>query len=137
MESINTHLRPPMKNYSFKTMPNRKKPRAPKLPSREKAAFRKTRAWQDFRQEMIGANDYACHICGMRYEDRPQTLTVHHRIKCTTMEQYANLDPARFWLLCRPCHDWIHLKFNAPNLLKYKFFVPEGGLDDNPENENI
>ena len=87
----------------------------------ERDAFRRTARWQIFRGLICSQRNNTCELCGKRYENATH-LNVHHRY----VTQYTNLNPERFMVVCRLCHDFIHIKFKAPN------FAPKGwyGLVD-------
>ena len=78
----------------------------------EKEAFRRTKEWKDFSKnlrEQIGV----CECCGTK----SKTLQVHHAFP----EDYKNLDPKNFWVLCRQCHSQVSRleKIKPENRYKY------------------
>lgn len=67
-----------------------------------KTLFRQSKRWKDFRAAMIEMNSGRCELCGMRYTaSKHHLLQVHH----LHPEEYENLDPAKFSVLCSSCHD--------------------------------
>lgn len=80
--------------------------------SKQKSEFRETPQWIVFRKYFLTLRNYTCEFCGETYS-KPSSqaqLNVHHRYET----DYTNLDPARFLLLCRTCHQFIHKKYKKP-----------------------
>lgn len=75
----------------------------------ERAEFRKTTTWIQFSHMMKINHGCRCEDCGRIFKE--DDLEVHHLIED---EDYDNLDPSRFKVLCLTCHDKIH------NLDKYQ-----------------
>lgn len=69
----------------------------------ERAEFRHTSTWINFRNSMVKSHDYTCERCNKRFKD--EDMEVHHLYEDTN---YDNLDPSRFLVLCLSCHDKIH-----------------------------
>lgn len=65
--------------------------------------FRRTKKWTSFRKMMLKENPY-CALCG----SKRATRTVHHIFDCKTEEEYENLSPDRFIILCSQCHNFLH-----------------------------
>lgn len=81
---------------------------------REHEAFRLTPKWMIFRKYMLSARNQTCEFCGKRYT-KVQYLDVHHMYSTN----YENLDPDRFMLLCKTCHQFLHKKSGTPLLGQY------------------
>ena len=77
--------------------------------SEEHARFRETPQWLLFRKYMLASHNQTCDFCGKKYK-RTQNLDVHHKYETN----YTNLDPSRFMLLCKTCHQFIHKKRRTP-----------------------
>ena len=75
----------------------------------ERAEFRNTTKWIMFSDMMKSKHGFRCDDCGRLFNE--DDLEVHHLIED---EDYDNLDPSRFKVLCLECHDKIH------NLDKYQ-----------------
>lgn len=69
----------------------------------EKTEFRQSDEWKNFRKSMIKLHDCKCDECGHKFNQ--EDLEVHHLIES---EDYDNLNPTRFLVLCKTCHDRIH-----------------------------
>lgn len=80
--------------------------------SAEKTEFRKSPQWRFFRLWFIAYKGNRCDYCGMVYND-DKKLNVHH---IYYNMDYNILKQSRYKLLCRTCHDFIHLKYNSPAL---------------------
>jgi hypothetical protein len=80
----------------------------------EHEAFRLTPQWLLFRKYMLSARNQTCEFCGKHYS-RVQYLDVHHKY----VTNYENLNPERFMLLCKTCHQFLHKKEGTPLLGKY------------------
>jgi hypothetical protein len=70
--------------------------------SKDKAKFRKTKEWIDFRNKMIGEKK-CCEVCGNNLR-----LQCHHIYLNDAPEEYSNLTPERFAILCHSCHNYFH-----------------------------
>lgn len=69
----------------------------------EHQLFRRSKAWQNFRKEMLNTHPY-CAFC----HSNRATRTVHHIFNCQTEEEYEDLTPSRFIILCSHCHTYLH-----------------------------
>ena len=69
----------------------------------ERAAFRHTYKWIEFRNQMVKSHNCVCEECEKKFTD--EQMEVHHLIEDV---DYENLDPKRFLVLCKACHDRIH-----------------------------
>lgn len=66
-----------------------------------KKRFRGTIAWKKFRERMIKESNYTCSLCNVSYVGkRKKLLNVHHLYE----EEYDNLIPENFVVLCSSCH---------------------------------
>lgn len=83
------------------------------LNSKDKAKFRATLEWKNFRKKMLLANrnemgrdgkpaGYHCVLCGSRKKSA-RALDLHH----IEPENYDNLDPSKFALLDTKCHEFV------------------------------
>lgn len=81
------------------------KSKKPGLNQKEKAKFRATKIWTDFRQQILTEKDCICECC---LRPLPSSkLNLHHRN--LDSEQYTNIsDKTHFSLLCSNCHDTAH-----------------------------
>jgi len=69
-----------------------------------KTLFRQSKVWKDFRAAMIDMNKNKCELCPMVYTGkRIHMLQCHH----LRPEDYYNLDPADFSILCPSDHDLV------------------------------
>lgn len=80
----------------------------------EHEAFRSTPRWMLFRKYMLASHNQTCDFCGKHYS-RVQYLDVHHKF----ITNYENLEPERFMLLCKTCHQFLHKKSGTPNFGQY------------------
>lgn len=72
---------------------------------KEKAKFRSTPDWKDFRAQKIQDANNICDCCG-RYFQSPK-LHCHH--KNLAKEHYTDIsDKTHFSILCSVCHDTVH-----------------------------
>lgn len=65
------------------------------MASADKSEFRKTKVWIEFSRnyrEKVGK----CECCGKK----AKVLQLHHAVP----DDYENLDPKNFWVLCSMCH---------------------------------
>lgn len=85
--------------------------------AKQRAAFRRKPAWQAFRRLICASRGMTCEFCGKQYR-RLADLNVHHRY--TT--HYDNLDESRFLVLCRACHDFVHIKYKSPAFAGFLWF---------------
>ena len=72
------------------------------MTSASKTKFRRTRAWIEFRIGLIETRGKRCEMCGV-VKRTARELDCHH----LHPEDYANLDPDRFKILCTGCHDFV------------------------------
>lgn len=88
-----------------------------------KTLFRQSKVWKDFRAAMIKMNNGTCECCGIRYPaSKYHLLQVHH----LQPDDYYNLDPAKFSVLCSSDHDMIErwvtringVYFEAPSIIQ-------------------
>lgn len=93
--------------------------------SEERAKFRQRKVWTSFRELEIERRGCCCEICGKKLTKLVANL--HHRCACKTMEEYENLSPERFLLLCTSCHDWVHLVHNSPVFKHYSLAMAKEG----------
>jgi len=71
------------------------------MTSKEKTKFRTTKEWKEFRISMLEKTEKSCEMCGTRYSGkRTRMLQVHHH----NPDQYTNLNPEYFSVLCSSCH---------------------------------
>lgn len=69
--------------------------------SKRKRRFRTLKVWKKFRDKMIDDNNATCQLCNTSYiGKRKKLLNVHHLFE----EEYDNLDPSKFIVLCSSCH---------------------------------
>ena len=66
--------------------------------NQKKNEFRKTKEWKNFRKKLIEERGQICQCCGKK----TKILQCHHADK--SEENYQNLIPDRFFLLCPLCH---------------------------------
>ena len=66
--------------------------------NKEKEAFRATKTWKDFSKKLRKERPY-CELCWCK----SKTLQVHHMDE----ENYQDLDPSKFMVLCRTCHQYV------------------------------
>ena len=70
-----------------------------------RTAFLRSKTWKDFRQSLLKERGAMCALCGQKYTGKyVKTLHVHHLFP----DDYTNLDPQRFTILCKPCHKYWH-----------------------------
>lgn len=71
------------------------------MTSKEKIKFRNTKQWKKFRSDMIILKKYRCELCGTYYVGkRRKLLNLHHLDE----ENYTDLNPKKFKVLCSVCH---------------------------------
>lgn len=70
------------------------------MTSENKTAFRKTIKWRDFRKQLLKTRGMKCEVCGTSKKG----LNIHH---CDE-DDYTNLDPDLFIILCKTEHRNIH-----------------------------
>lgn len=63
----------------------------------EQDAFRRTKQWKEFRDELLKDRDYTCEICGVK---KKRGMSIHHY----DPDNYDDLQPHKFAVLCRFCH---------------------------------
>lgn len=66
--------------------------------NRDKEAFRRTTRWRNFRKQLIEERGQICQCCGKK----TKLLQLHHADN--SVENYQNLEPTKFYLLCALCH---------------------------------
>jgi 5-methylcytosine-specific restriction endonuclease McrA len=64
---------------------------------KEKTDYRKTKEWKAFRLSILKERNYKCECCGV---SKKSGLQIHHIFP----EEYDNLEPERFAVLCSSCH---------------------------------
>lgn len=69
----------------------------------ERAEFRHTDKWINFRNFMVESRNCTCDKCHKKFPN--EEMECHHLIEDV---DYDNLDPSRFLVLCKDCHDLIH-----------------------------
>jgi len=97
--------------------------------------FRTTVAWKKFRMVFVPLHNSRCDCCGVHKKG----LQIHHLFP----DDYENLDPARFALLCSDCHSMVeklakrlngkkaHTILNLPQWLAlYGPFLPQHSPND-------
>lgn len=89
--------------------------------AKERSNFRLGVQWQIFRAFMLAKEHNTCQLCGKQYKEVSH-LNIHHRY----ITHYTNLDPDRFIVVCKTCHEYIHHKYNAPAYKQAHWF----GLSD-------
>lgn len=67
--------------------------------NKEKNAFRRTKRWRDFRKQLIEERGQICQCCGKK----TKILDCHHADE----EHYDDLNPDKFFLVCKMCHKCI------------------------------
>ena len=76
--------------------------------NKEKEKFRRTKEWKNFRKKLILERGQICQNCGKN----TKLLHCHHADE--SVENYQNLNPDNFYLLCSLCHkcvsDLEHIK---------------------------
>ena len=77
--------------------------------AKERTEFRKQLVWQLLRRYLLNQKKMTCEFCKKQYKDIA-SMNIHHRYET----QYENLSVDRFLVLCKTCHEFIHLKYNAP-----------------------
>lgn len=65
----------------------------------EKNAYRRTKEWKDWRKRLIEERGTYCQCCGKK----TKILDCHHADE----EHYKDLDPDKFFLVCKLCHKCI------------------------------
>jgi len=74
----------------------------------ERIKFRKTKTWQLFRIRMLLQGHNTCQLCGTEYSGRQtKMLHVHH----INPDNYSDLNPNNFRLVCATCHKYIIERF--------------------------
>ena len=69
--------------------------------STDKIKFRQTKKWKEFREKMIKEVNYTCQLCNTTYVGkRKRLLNIHHLDE----ENYDDLNPKKFRVLCSTCH---------------------------------
>ena len=67
--------------------------------NKEKNAYRQTKEWRDWRKRLIEERGTYCQVCGKK----TKLLDCHHADE----EHYKDLDPDKFFLVCKLCHKCI------------------------------
>lgn len=67
--------------------------------NKDKEAFRRSKTWQDFRKDLIQKRGTYCQCCGVK----TKILDCHHADE----EHYTDLNPDKFFLVCKLCHKCI------------------------------
>jgi hypothetical protein len=65
----------------------------------EKNRFRRSKEWKDFRKKLIQERGTYCQCCGKK----TKILDCHHADE----EHYKDLNPEKFFLVCKMCHKCI------------------------------
>ena len=65
----------------------------------EKNAYRRTKEWKDWRKRLLEERGTYCQCCGKK----TKILDCHHADE----EHYKDLDPDKFFLVCKLCHKCI------------------------------
>lgn len=91
-----------MKKADTKKKKNGKNKKSNVWTSKDKTAFRKTKEWIEFRNALIKERRF-CEVCGNNLR-----LQCHHRHLNDKPEEYSNLSPERFAVLCFSCHNYFH-----------------------------
>lgn len=65
----------------------------------EKVEFRKSKEWRNFRKMLLEERGHICECCGKR----TKFLDCHH----IDPENYTDLTPEKFALLCHSCHSCV------------------------------
>lgn len=111
------------------------KSKKPGLTQQEKAKFRRSEGWTDFRQEILTEKDCICDCCLRKLPS--SKLNLHH--KNLDSEQYTNIsNKTHFSILCSNCHDTAHSFYsilinkknknknrNIYELIRNFFIIPE------------
>jgi hypothetical protein len=71
------------------------------MTAEEQTAFRGRKVWKDFRASLIKERGCRCELCWR--PKQPRALQVHH----LTPDEYDNLEPRRFSVLCSDDHELI------------------------------
>lgn len=67
--------------------------------NKEKVEFRKSKEWRCFRKQLLEERGYVCECCGRK----TKYLDCHHK----DPENYTDLTPEKFALLCKSCHSCV------------------------------
>jgi 5-methylcytosine-specific restriction endonuclease McrA len=85
----------------------------------QKAEFRRSPEWRDWRKKLLEEHNYTCELCGRQYTGRAsKTLHIHHIFQSKKIEHYRVLEESRFRVLCHPCHEFVTNKATSPNAKK-------------------
>lgn len=81
--------------------------------NKDKEAFRSTKTWKEFSKRLRDESGGICGCCGTK----SRTLQVHHM----KPDEYDNLDPDLFVVLCRSCHKEVSRleRIKPENRIKY------------------
>lgn len=72
-----------------------------KVKANEHSRFRQSKAWKDFRIQVIQERDCRCEMCGIKKKSKQ--LQLHHLFPLA----YEDLTPSKFKVLCAGCHDLV------------------------------
>ena len=64
--------------------------------NKDKNEYRRSKEWKDFRKRLIQERGTYCECCGKK----TKLLDCHH----ADGEHYNDLNPSKFFLLCKLCH---------------------------------
>lgn len=67
--------------------------------NKDKTTFRRTKRWLSFRKQLIEERGQICQCCGKK----TKILDCHHADE----EHYDDLNPDKFFLVCKMCHKCI------------------------------
>ena len=74
------------------------------MDANDKKKFRAKKEWKEFRLVLMEERGCSCELCGTTYKGtRKRGIQAHHLFP----DQYTNLDPSKFVLLCSSCHDLV------------------------------
>ena len=76
------------------------------MTSKEKAIFRQSKRWKEFRVKKLKEVGYACQMCGTE-RCKGKGLHIHHR----KPSDYTLLVLSLFRVLCPSCHKYIVERF--------------------------
>ena len=81
--------------------------------NKEKESFRRTKRWIEFSKRLRDESGGICECCGTK----SRTLQVHHM----KPDEYDNLNPDLFVVVCRACHSEISRleRIKPENRIKY------------------
>lgn len=85
--------------------------------NKAKTEYRRTKEWKDFRKRLIEERGTYCDCCGKK----TKLLDCHHADE----EHYKDLDPEKFFLLCKLCHKCVTSLESIKKENWYKIRKPE------------